>query len=193
MNSLKNRSVGGQTNVHRSSMVIFTATLVGRVAGFARELAMAQYFGTSGAMDAWLMASVIPNLLFGAVNATLSATVVPVWVKSERNRSVVTASQQAFLDKLTTLTVVVGGVLVGIGEVPAGPLLHLVAPGFDCTRLSLATTMTRMMLSTLLFWSVAGVFSGALQARESYALAALTPLAVNCVRILTIVVLGPVL
>ncbi len=190
MNTLKNRRVGGQTSLRRSSMVIFTATLVGRVAGFARELAMAQYFGTSGAMDAWLMASVIPNLLFGAVNATLSATVVPVWVESERNGSVVNASQQPFLDKLTTLTVVVGGVLVGIGEVAAGPLLHLVAPGFDRASLSLATAMTRMMLPTLLFWSVAGIFSGVLQARERYALSALTPMAVNLVRIVTIVVLG---
>jgi putative peptidoglycan lipid II flippase len=48
---------------------------------------MAAYFGTSAANDAWLMASVLPNLLFSTMNGAISVTVVPLMTQGDAQLS----------------------------------------------------------------------------------------------------------
>lgn len=172
-----------------SAGVIFAATLVSRLTGFFREIVMAAYFGTSSLTDAWLMASVIPNLLFSSLNGSITTTVVPVMTEAETaypRRSV-----QRFVEEVFTIGVVLSLGLVALGEGLAPWLMRLIAPGFHTDQeWHLALVMTRWMIPTVLFWTLAGILSGILQTREVYLYPALTPALVNVVRIATIIVLG---
>jgi len=175
-----------------SASLIFGATLISRVAGFVREIAMALMFGTSLKTDAWLIASVIPNLLFSTINGAISTTIVPVLTEGERTHS--PRSMAHFIQELFTVIILLSLTLVLLGELFAPLLIHLIAPGFTDVpkEYHLALVMTRWMIPTILFWGLAGLSIGVLQSREDYVPAAMSPVVINVVRITSIFVLGSI-
>lgn len=169
------------------SLVLFVGTLASRGLGFVRELAMAALFGTSAATDAWLMASVVPNLLFSTVNAALANVVVPVLA---HRREEPPRDDVLYVREMVAL---VGGVTVGLtilAEALAPILVRLLAPGFADGQLQRTILLTRIMLPTIIFWAGAGLAMGVLQARAIYAPTSGAPVLVNLVRIATILIFG---
>ncbi len=151
---------------------------------------MAAMFATRGATDAWLMASALPNLLFSTINGAISVTLVPIMTQADVEYA--PRSVARFLNEVFTLLFLISLVLIGLGEVFAPLIMHLMAPGFrhHPGEMRLAIDMTRIMIPTIFFWGVAGIVMGVLQEREEYLTPALSPVAVNIVRITTIIVLG---
>ncbi len=180
--SPRSRSIGF------SAGIIFAATLISRFTGFFREVVMAAYFSTSALTDAWLMASVLPNLLFSTINSAISVTVIPLMTQADRDLS--KRSVQNFINELFTVIVLLSILLIGFGEVLAPWLMHLIAPGFHGHKLALTISMTRIMIPTILFWGLSGLVVGILQEREEFLYPALSPVAINIVRIGSIIVLG---
>src|SRR6516164_5185883 len=63
-----------------NTAIFAIATALSRVAGLAREIVAASYFGTSGPASAFTIASQIPNLMANLfAQAALSAAFVPVF------------------------------------------------------------------------------------------------------------------
>lgn len=151
---------------------------------------MAAYFGTTIFTDAWLMASVVPNLLFSTINGTISTTIIPLMTQGDTEYS--SRSVQRFIDETFTAIIVISLFLIVIGEIFAHPIIDLVAPGFHGRELALTVEMTRIMIPTILFWALAGLVTGVLQEREEYFFPALSPVAVNIIRITSIIILGNV-
>ncbi|MCY0878746.1 MAG: murein biosynthesis integral membrane protein MurJ [Firmicutes bacterium] len=173
-----------------SASLVFIATLVSRLSGFAREIVMAAFFGTSMFTDAWLMASALPNLLFSTLNGAISVTVVPLMTAADAEHS--PRSIARFLNEVFTVVFLAALGLTLLGEIFAPVIIHIMAPGFDHhpEELRLTINMTRIMIPTIFFWGVAGLAAGILQAREEYFTPAVSPVAINLVRVITIVVLG---
>lgn len=151
---------------------------------------MAAAFGTSKNTDAWLMASMLPNLLFGTINAAISTTVVPTMTQGDAQYS--PRSVQRFLNELFTAVVVFSLALIVLGEVLAPEIIHWVAIGFHGSEVPLTIEMTRIMVPTIIFWGLSGIIVGVLQEREQYFLPSISPLAINIVRISTIIILGSI-
>lgn len=189
-NSRSTSRMGPRRSIGVSASLIFIATLVSRISGFAREIVMALFFGTSTAADSWLMASALPNLLFSTLNGALSVTVVPLMTQADDHFS--RRSMERFLNEVFTAVTVVSFILIALVEWLTPVIIHLMAPGFDHDAQELHTTieMTRIMVPTILFWGISGLMVGILQAREEFFLPALSPVAVNVVRVITIVLIG---
>lgn len=187
------RREGANRSIGLSASLIFIATLVSRVSGFAREIVMAAFFGTQMFTDAWLMASALPNLLFSTINGAISVTVVPLMTQADADYS--PRSIARFLNEVFTALFVLSLILVGLGELFAPFIVHVMAPGFHNhpREIRLTIAMTRIMIPTIFFWGVSGLIVGVLQAREEYFAPALSPVAINIVRVVTIVVLGHML
>lgn len=181
-------AAGRHQSIGLSAGIIFVATLISRLSGFIREIVMAAYFGTSAANDAWLMASVLPNLLFSTINGAISVTLVPLMTQGDAQLS--KRSVQNFVNEVFTAIVILAAFLIVVGELFAPTIMHIVAPGFHHHELALTISMTRIMIPTILFWGLSGLVVGILQEREQFFYPAVSPVAINIVRILTIIVLG---
>src|SRR6202165_6039916 len=71
---------GGGGTVARNTAIVSIATGVSRIAGLAREIVAASFFGTGGPASAFTIAFQIPNLVSNLfANAALSAAFVPVF------------------------------------------------------------------------------------------------------------------
>ena len=66
----------------RNTAIFSIATGLSRIAGLAREVVAASYFGTSGAASAFTYAFQVPNLVRGLVaDAALTSAFVPVFTE----------------------------------------------------------------------------------------------------------------
>lgn len=169
----------------RSAALVFALTLVSRLSGFLRSLALASRFGTSMEADAWVMASALPNLLFGAANQAITVSTVPAVTDARTDGD--TSDLERFLSQVWTLLIGAALAMAICGEGLAPLIVRGLAPGFHGREAAMTVTMTRIMIPSILFWTASGFLGGILQSEENFYGIALSPLVVNVVQIAGIV------
>lgn len=170
-----------RTRMGRAVGTIFFATATSRVLGYARELLMAAYFATSRATDAWLMASILPNLLISAIAGALDNVLIPQIIRIREHGS--KDEGVMFIRQLITLLTLAGlaGALLFILAMPI--VVHLIAPGFRGTQYRETVFLGRLMMPTFLFWLWVAVAVGILRSVDIYGPSAWAPVAQNIVRV----------
>ena len=118
--------------VARNTAIFSIATGASRIAGLAREVVAASYFGTSGAASAFTIAFQVPNLVRGLfADAALSAAFVPVFAeyleKGKRREAVLLAST------LFWIILLVLGAITAFFILAAGVIMPLFIPGTQFT------------------------------------------------------------
>lgn len=172
-----------------STFILLIGSAVSKLFGIAREFFMAVIFGTSALTDSWLIASIIPNLLFGLISNTVVNVAVPMLsghVETPDSHE----RWDIFLDEAFSWVLVLSVALAVLGEIFAVPILHAIAPGFHGLRYRLALEMTRVMLPTMPFMAVGSLINGIFQSKRMFVPATVTPIIINVCRLFGIIVLG---
>jgi putative peptidoglycan lipid II flippase len=175
------RSEGG---LARAAGVVSAMTFLSRIMGLAREQAFAALLGAGLYADAFQAAFRIPNLLRDLfAEGALSAAFVPTYARALKEGGPERAHRLA--SRLLTVLAVLLGALVALGLVCAGPLVRLLAPGFEAVPGKFETTvaLTRVMLPFLPLVSFAAVAMGMLNAHRRFAMPAFAPAVFNVVAI----------
>ncbi len=176
------RRVQGSQNIVRSSMIFSGMTLISRVLGFVRDLAVTAVMGASStlAADAWNTALQFPNL-FRRIFAegAFAAAFVPAYAKSleqdgEEVADILAADAMATLAAATI-------VLTLVAELTMPWLMMLIAPGFvsDPPKYKLAVLLTQITMPYLPCMAIYAHLSGVLNARGRFVLSALAPALLN--------------
>ncbi|MEZ5598060.1 MAG: murein biosynthesis integral membrane protein MurJ [Pseudomonadales bacterium] len=178
--------VSGQ-NVARQGGVVAAMTLISRVAGVARDIALAGVLGASGLADAFLVAFRIPNFfrrLFaeGAFNQAF----VPVLMRYREQGAL---ELTRFVGVMGGNLAVVLGIVVVLGVLFAPAVTMVFAPGFVGTgRFELTASLLRITFPYLGFISLASFAGAVLNAHHRYAAAAFTPVLLNLCLLLAVAV-----
>jgi putative peptidoglycan lipid II flippase len=161
----------------RIFFAIFTVAVctgVVKLAGLAKVVAVAGRFGTGDDLDAWLIAFLVPAFLADAVAGSVSASLVPAFVEVREHQG--SASAQRLFSSVTTV-LLASLVLVSLAASWLAPaIMPPLAPGFGEKKLELTVSLMRTMLPIAVFGGIASVWRGILNAEESFAVAALTPI-----------------
>ncbi len=154
---------GSRGQLARRAGVVSAAVFASRVLGLVREQVFAASFGAGKALDAFITAFRIPNLLRDLfAEGALSAAFVTTFTQELERNGEDAAWRLANL-VVNALAVVVGGLcLLGIWFAPA--IAYAIAPGFAEVpgKLELTTHLTRIMFPFLLLVAVAAVAMGIL-------------------------------
>ena len=167
-------------SLSRSGGVVGTMTLLSRVLGFVRDQTYAVAFGAGTAMDVFLVAFKIPNLLrrlFG--EGAFAQAFVPVFIEYRETRSRAALVELA-ANVSGTLALVL--LLVTTLGVAASPLVvMLFAPGFigDPARYDLAVEMLRLTFPYLFFICLIAYAGAVLNAFGRFAVPSFTPVLLN--------------
>src|SRR5262245_37306020 len=169
--SAKRRSVA------RSAGIVSLAVMASRVLGLVREMVFAYFFGASKsfANDAYVIAFRIPNLLRDLfAEGALSSAFVPVFSDYLINKDEKDAFRLSNL--VATGLIVVLGAFVVLGIIFAAPLVAFIAPGFrdDPGKFALTVRLTRIMMPFILLVALAAQAMGVLNARDRFAVPALS-------------------
>ncbi len=176
----------------RATVTVGGMTLVSRVLGFVRDMVLARAFGASPAMDAFLVAFRIPNLLrrFFAEGAFAQAF-VPVLAeyKAQGDRAVLVR----LIDRVAGTLAAALGLVTLLGMVAAPLLVSLFAPGFhhDPAQHGLAADLLRITFPYLFFIALTAFAGGILNTHGQFAIPALTPVWLNITLIVAALAIAP--
>lgn len=159
-----------------------------RVLGFVREMALAARFGASPAMDAYLVASLLPVTLFLPVASSLTAAFIPAHARRMREGGREDALHTT--NSLINLTLLVALVLATLLYAMAPQFAAWLAPGFGGDARVLTAHLIRWMAPATVFLGLGVVVTGFLQARERFLLPALAGLPMNAMIIVLVFALG---
>jgi putative peptidoglycan lipid II flippase len=157
-----------------AAVVVAIMTTVVRVVGMLKELLVAWRFGRGDEIDAFLVAFAIPSLAVSVVAGAFPPALIPAFVRVRDSRGVGEARKlygSVVVWSLGLLT------LATLGLVVAAPLyLPGLASGFSPEKLAFTTRLLYWMAPLVLLSGVAAVAGAVLNAGESFALPAFTPL-----------------
>ena len=183
---------GAHAGVARNTAIFSVATGLSRVAGLAREILAASYFGTSGAASAFTIAFQLPNLVRGLfADAALSAAFVPVFAEfleqKKRREAILLAST------LFWIILLVLGALSAIFIVAAGVIIPLFIPGdqFTPQLVDLAVGLSQVLFPIVVLLGINGLLVGIFNSYHHFTIPALSPLVWNVVIIAILVTLRP--
>ena len=176
----------GRRRLALNTAIFAAATALSRVAGLAREVVQASFFGTSKSISAFQLASQIPNLFSNLFSqAALGAAFVPIFtelLQAGRKREAFRLASSLFwliLFSLGALTLVYMGI--------AG----VVMPLFTGSSIpaALATGLSRVLFPVVLLLSLTGLFVAILQSYDEFSIPALAPAVWNVVIVVLLVIL----
>ena len=177
-----------------SAAVIGLATMTSRVLGLGRMLVLASLFGASSAMDAYVVAFRIPDLMRDLfAEGAMSAAFVPTFTQQLTTQGRDAAWRLG--TQLINALVVMTGVLVLAAIIFAEPLIRLAARDFadEPGKLELTVTLTRLMLPFLTLVAVAAACMGMLNSLRRFFIPALSPAMFNVSVILSGLLLVPLM
>jgi len=162
------------------------------VAGLAREVVAAGYYGISGPMSAFTIAFQVPNLIRALfADAALHPAFVPIFTEQLEKKNY----REAFRLASTLLLIVtmVLGAITAVFVLAAPLIMPLFAPGFEGALLDLTVTLSQVLFPILVLLGVSGVVVGVLNSYDRFGAFAIAPLFWNLTIIAVLVVVEPML
>jgi putative peptidoglycan lipid II flippase len=169
-----------------STAIFALATALSRIAGLAREVVAASFFGTSAAASAFTIASQVPNLMSNLFSqAALSAAFVPVFtdlLQAGRRKEAFRLASTLFWIILIAL-----GVVTGLWMVLAGAIAPLFTGSLHGSAVNLTVGLSQVLFPVVLLLSLTGLLVGILQSYDEFSIPALAPAVWNLVILVLLV------
>ncbi|MBS1679898.1 MAG: murein biosynthesis integral membrane protein MurJ [Actinobacteria bacterium] len=176
--------------IARSTAFFSVATAASRVAGLAREIVAAGYFGVKGPVSAFTIAFQVPNLVRALfADAALQPAFVPVFTDLVGRRQYREAFRLA--STLLLLITMVLGALTAIFVLAAPVIIPVFAPGFEESLVDLTVSLSRVLFPILILLGISGIVVGILNSYDRFGAFAISPFFWNVTIIVVLVVLEP--
>jgi len=168
----------------KSFSIIIVITLLCKLLGFVRELALAYYFGTGSVVDTFLMAEQLPSVFFGWTTAFATAF-VPVYQGLKTGQDI--EKRNSYLSTILLVITVFSALFVAIGLIFANQIVAVGAPGFSEGEKKLTLTMYTVCTLSYLYYSQIQLVSNYLNCHEKFVSASAPTLLISPIQTLFIV------
>lgn len=156
--------------------------------GFGRELVVAAEYGASDALDAFLIAIAIPNLLFNAVGAAIGSALLPRLLAIRREQgdeAELLAQRRAMFWAMALMTV------GAIGCAMAGPwLLRVLSPGFSPALREVTQQLLWALIPYTVLCGTSQVWGTLINSEGRFALTAASPGILSGVSVVVLLAAG---
>jgi putative peptidoglycan lipid II flippase len=183
-----------QHSLLRSTTLVSVMTFISRMAGFVRDMVLANFFGAQAGMDAFLVAFRIPNFMRRLfAEGAFAQAFVPVLAEYQKTRS--PEDVRIFISRISGHLSSILTLVTLVGIVASPIIIYLFAPGFshDGVRSELATLMLRITFPFLMLVSLTAMAGAILNTYGYFGIPAFTPIILNISMILAAIYLCPTL
>jgi putative peptidoglycan lipid II flippase len=171
--------VGADTDVVRSSAVMAVGTILSRVTGVFRTVALAAAVGSGVLADAYTTANILPNIIYILlIGGALNAVFIPELVRHMKDDA---DAGTAYTDRLLTLATIVLGVTTVLAIALAPLIAHLYAPDYTGRSLQVLVDFAYLCLPQIFFYGMYTLYSQVLNARGRFGAPMFAPIANNVV------------
>lgn len=173
------------SSIFAAMVTVGGITMCVKLVAVAKDVAIAMQFGTSDALDAFLIAYVLPAFAINLIGGSLNAALIPTYIQVQTQEG--TQAAQHLLSSVMVWTI---GILMALSVLLAltSPYLFpLMGSGFTAEKLALVQSLFYIMLPTLVLTGIATIWRALLNACNRFALAAIVPVATSLVTVLIVV------
>jgi putative peptidoglycan lipid II flippase len=171
------------------ALAVAAGIFLSRVSGLVRERVISHYLGLSAAAGAFRAALRIPNLLQNLLGeGVLSASFIPVYARLLAEGRDEDASRVA--RAIGTLLALVASAIALIGVVASGPLVDLLAPGFDDPTRELTVRLVQILFPGVALLVMSAWCLGVLNSHRRFFLSYVSPVLWNAALITTAIIAG---
>ncbi len=175
---------GGSTNrrIFSAALTMAVLTLGVKLFSIVKDVASSATFGTGDAMDAFLIAYLLPSFVIGILVTPFSAALIPNYVQVRQSQGQA-AAQNLFSKAVTLSTGLLLLVIVPLALLSPW-LLPLLGSGFSPAKLALTQELFYLLLPVIILNGLTGIWSAILNAEERFTLSALVPALVPLVSVI---------
>ena len=169
-------------------LLVMALIMLGKVTAFARDAVFSAQYGVSAEMDAFFVASNVPNLVFSAFFASVGIVFLPVFnrVRIEQGEE----ASEKFAGKVLFTYAMIALALSALCILQARFFVVGMAPSLAPETTLLAIRLTRILCASFVFSTLAGILSTILQAQRRYMGPQLIPTLNNVLTALVVIFLA---
>lgn len=172
------------SKVAKAAVGLMAATLIAKILGFGRELALSYAYGASGTSDAFLVAMNIPAVIFSAIGTSLGTAFIPLFCDLEVKQG--KKASLRFSNNVLNIVVLLCLITSLVGVVFTEPIVKLFAVGFKGETLTQAIYFTRVLILGMAFLGMSYIMMAFLQVKENFIIPGLMSVPYNMLIIISI-------
>lgn len=163
--------------IFRAAASVTAAGVLVKIVSMGKEIAVAGVYGRSDAMDAFLAAALIPNLLINLISESMNQALVPtlVRVREQEGRQ---KAQELLSSSMLWLTLLLAAASVVMALV-APAFFPLIASHFGPEKMALSVRLFYGLLPVVLLTGIAGNCTAVLNTFDRFVLPALAPVTIS--------------
>lgn len=148
-------------SVAHTFLFMLSLTLISKILGFIREMVMANFYGANYIVDAYVMATAIPNILLGGLFVAIATAYTPTYsIIREKNGD---KESNAFTSQVINLILLLSFITILIGVFFSNEITAIFASGFSGETAKITAYFVRITFLCVLFSSIAGIFDSYMQ------------------------------
>jgi putative peptidoglycan lipid II flippase len=169
-----------------AAVTVALLTAVVKFAAVVKELVVAWRFGTGDAIDAFLIALLVPFFIINVVANSFNAALIPTYIRVQEQEGT-TAAQRLFAGT-TVWSLGLLGITTILMVITAPLYLPWIALGFSPEKLDLTFHLLCAIAPVVLLSGIVAIWGAVLNAGERFALAALSPIITPAISIVFLLV-----
>jgi len=169
----------GSTNkkIFSAALTIIILSLIVKLSAIVKDLLVANQFGTNDALDAFIIAFLLPSFFLNIISGSIKAALIPVYVNITETQSPEDAKK--LLSSILCLTICLL-MLASILLVWSAPyILKILASGFEEDKLALTESLLYILLPILIIGSLSSILGAIINTREHFVVVAFSPIVIQ--------------
>ncbi len=175
--------------IFSASLAIGLLTLIVGVFSLAKELFVAYKFGTSGELDAFLIAFLLPTFAAGVLGNSLPSAFIPVYLDVCRQRGEIEAKKFFSSVFFAFIVLLFLAMLLMWSLLPL--LIPLIYTGFDDSTIFLTQKLLLIMIPFFLISTLSKFFAAVLNAEENFSLPGISPVFLPVTAVVSLMLFEP--
>ncbi len=174
-------------SLKKTALIITIISLISKVFGFGREVALAYFFGTSSIVDSYLMAIAIPTIIFGWLSS-LSVVYIPIYTDLKANYGIKKSNE--FSDNVISVSIVLSIICALLGMMFSKSIVSIVSPGFEGATYDMTVQFLNISIWSILFTSVLQILISYLNCNDKFIQSNISSLFFSSIQIVFIIISG---
>lgn len=174
--------------MRKNTIILAIGIIISKMFGMLREVTLGRFYGTGPIAEAYIVASNIPNVIFGFVAAGIVTTFIPVFSKILTNEGEEEANK--FFSNVLNIMAMASVILAIFGFIFAEELVLIFASGFKPETKAIAGGFVRISVLSVVFLSTKSLLEGYLQIKKRFLATVMSGLLMNTIVISSIFLSG---
>lgn len=154
------------SKIGKATFGLIIVTMISKILGFGRELALTYVYGASEIADAYITAVSIPGVLFASIGATLATIFIPLFYEVDKLKG--KSESLKFSNNILNIVLILSAVLVLFSFIFIEPLVKIFAISFTGEKLQITIKFAKVIIFGVTFIGLSNIMTAWLQMNGNF-------------------------